>query len=513
MSLAVLSDEVIRELLETLSHDEAEGFAHTLKCALHDYSTGTQSIDAGLIHQPKRTSVTSNATGATTLFMPSCSPVGHGVKANVSWTYAVVTVSSPHADPSLPTIKPTGSVTLYSPSGSPLGFLHAQTLTAFRTALASSCLLTKRASVRTITVFGSGLQAYWHIRLALMLRGRTIRTVNIINRRFSDNAKTILKQFYAVPAAVKQREGWTEAQFSMLTPTYGEYSRLQKEHIREADVIYCCTPSTEALFDASILTSHEGRRKGRLIVAVGSYTTDMRELPRELLLQATKQHAAGHMHYHKHATEGGVIVVDTLDGALKEAGEIIDAELEPKQLVELGELVMIHKLREDEDSATDGSSAISNSFDKLDLSSSGPGPAMSTVFGGNNSSTDASSHPKRSSSRSPSRPKSSSSRKGSFHLPSLRRGSASSQGSSADNHRPHKDKAQQQKRDDHLARWLSSGNVIYKSVGLGLVDLVVGLEVVRLARERGVGSHVENFSSSTPESLSSYSESSVSAAP
>lgn len=79
----------------------------------------------------------------------------------------VVTVSTPHTNSSLPVIKPTGSLTLYSPEGTPIGFLHAQTLTAFRTALASSCLLVKRTNVRTLTVFGCGLQAYWHVRLAL----------------------------------------------------------------------------------------------------------------------------------------------------------------------------------------------------------------------------------------------------------------------------------------------------------------------------------------------------------
>ncbi len=59
----------------------------------------------------------------------------------------------------------------------------------------------------------------------------------------------------------------------------------------------------------------------------------MREIPRELLLQATKASSGGR-HYHKHATEGGVIVVDTLDGVLTEAGEIIEAGLQSKQLVE-----------------------------------------------------------------------------------------------------------------------------------------------------------------------------------
>lgn len=62
----------------------------------------------------------------------------------------------------------------------------------------------------------------------------------------------------------------------------------------------------------------------------------MIELPVELLLQATKQYDNRHRHFHKHAPEGGVIVVDTLDGALKEAGEIIAAGIKPTQLIEYG---------------------------------------------------------------------------------------------------------------------------------------------------------------------------------
>lgn len=170
-----------------------------------------------------------------------------------------------------------------------------------------------------------------------MLRGSTIKQVNIINRRFSDGCKMVLKRFYNTPAAVKEREGWRDATFHVLTPGYGEYTRLLAQQVLAADVIFCCTPSTEPLFDGGLLTSHDGRRKGRLIVAIGSYTTEMRELPVELLHQATKKHE-GRFHYHKHAVEGGVVVVDTLDGALKEAGEIIEAGLQPNQLVEYVQL-------------------------------------------------------------------------------------------------------------------------------------------------------------------------------
>lgn len=243
-------------------------------------------------------------------------------------------MASAEASSAQEVIRPTGAITLFAPNGQPAGFLHAATLTAFRTALASACLLVRRNTVKTLTVFGCGQQAYWHIRLALLLRGSTIRHVHIINRRFSDRCREILRRCYSVPQALKEREGWADASFGILTPGYGEFDRLLREHLRAADAIFCCTPSREPLFDARILTSHEGRRKGRLIVAIGSYSPAMHELPVELLRQATKVHARGQHHFHKHAVEGGVVIVDTLDGAMKEAGEIIEAGLEPRQLIE-----------------------------------------------------------------------------------------------------------------------------------------------------------------------------------
>ena len=80
MSLAVLTDSQIKDLLENLTLDELEGFRESLKAALHEYSTGTQAVDDGDIHQPLRTSIKSGRTGATTLFMPSSSASGVGMK-------------------------------------------------------------------------------------------------------------------------------------------------------------------------------------------------------------------------------------------------------------------------------------------------------------------------------------------------------------------------------------------------------------------------------------------------
>ncbi|OLN85073.1 hypothetical protein CCHL11_06295 [Colletotrichum chlorophyti] len=465
MVLTVLTDDQIKAILADLTADEFEGFKGVLSQALHEYSTNTHNIEDGTYHQPERLSTENLRSGATTLYMPSVGPQGMGCK--------VVTLSSSKAsqDPSKPAIQPTGAVTLLSPEGQPVGFLHAKTLTAFRTALSSTCLLARRGHVKTITCFGVGLQAYWHVRLALLTRGSTIKHVNIINRRFSEQARVFLKQFYHVPAHIKEREGWAETTFGILTPGYGEFQRLQREQIRDADVVYCCTPSREDLFEAEVLTSHEGRRKGRLIAAIGSYTPEMRELPEGLLLQATK-HEKAHWHFHKHAAEGGVIVVDTLDGALKEAGEIISAGLQPTQLVELGELIMLRRMREEKEAegGADGEtdSIAPSELDKLDFSGA---PSIKSAFSGSEASDSRSSISKDSTYSSGS---------GGRGHGILRR--SSSQRSS-----------EKHKKEDALVKWLRDGTVIYKSVGLGLMDLAVGMHLIQVAKHKGIGTQVEGF--------------------
>ncbi|KAI9151821.1 hypothetical protein HJFPF1_09032 [Paramyrothecium foliicola] len=370
-----------------------------------------------------------------------------------------LTTSETTQDPSVEAIRPTGVVNIFAPDGRPVGLIHASTLTAFRTALASSCLLLRRTNVRTITVFGSGMQAYWHVRLALMMRGSSIKHVNVINRRFSDNAGGLLRKFTAVPSSVKEREGWDQTKFTILTPTFHEYNRLQEDYILAADVLYCCTPSRESLFDGSILTSHDARRKGRLVVAVGSFAPDMRELPEELLLQATKRYEKPHRHFHKHADEGGVIVVDTLEGALKEAGEIISANIRPTQLVELGELVMLHR----QAMADSDTEIASNPASPDDLSLHGQQSAMSSVFGDRGSR-----------SSSPTGSTSSGGHKSSFPFHFRR----SSNDSSSSTHK--------KKHEDGLIRWLSDGTVIYKSVGLGIMDLVVGAHLIEVANQKQI---------------------------
>lgn len=478
MPLTVLSRANLRTLLHSLSRDEIVELQRDLSEALREYSTGSQDKGCSATYQPQRTAIT-RQNGCTTLFMPATTGKTLGIKmislqdggkagcaversalesletdsssskkrssarnsvASLSSEMSDLSVGSSQDDDtstnatsisdstdssnlppgcvnqkpvvsSSPNVSatqgawpgigtrdtsPRGSVTLLDENSLPFALINAHELTAFRTALASLLIFNRRKKVRTILVFGAGTQAYWHIRLALTLRGADINRVYIVNRSFERAAK-LLQDIYK-----PENTAWRgDVKFSAVSSDFGEYSRVLKEHVRKADAIFCCTPSVEPLFPAEFLTSREGRQKGRIVIAIGSYKPHMAEIHPDILRDEVNVQPP-HRHFHKHTPRSGVIVVDSLDAALKEAGEIIQAGIRPKQVVELGELLMVRH---------------------------------ATM----NSATD-----------------------------------------SAD-------------EEKSLRDWVQRGNVIYKSVGLGLMDLVTGGDLVRLARERKLGTTVEDF--------------------
>jgi ornithine cyclodeaminase/alanine dehydrogenase-like protein (mu-crystallin family) len=233
-----------------------------------------------------------------------------------------------------------------------------------------------------------------------MFRGSEIHHVDIVNRSFA-RAQALMQEIYTSPEWQDLRNANPKLAFSSVSSEYGEYQRLVKENVRKADVIFLCTPSTSPLFPHEYLTSSEGRKKGRYISAIGSYRPHMVEVHPEIFRQAV---APDHKHHHhKHADKGGVIVVDSLEACLKEAGEVIQAGISAEQLVEVGELLMVKKA----------------SMKEIEM---GTGPG-----------------------------------------------------------------------EKGLRDWLMKGNVIYKSVGIGLMDICVGEDLVALAMEKGVGTSVDGW--------------------
>lgn len=481
--LTILSRAQLRSLLLSLTRDEIIELQRNLSEALREYSTGSQDKGCSATYQPQRTAIT-RANGCTSLFMPASTGNAIGVKIisledggtagcsvepsaletaerkdsssrsrGASLRNSVASLSSEMSDLSVgssqgeesnstsPTItttssnssrdpddsallsgcvnqqnvtanvsdtlgawpgagtrdtSPRGSVTLLDGDSLPFGLINAHELTAFRTALASLMLFNKRKKIRTLLIFGAGTQAYWHIRLALILRGSEIRRVYIVNRSF-DRAAKLLRDIY-----LPENTSWRgDTKFSAVSSGFGDYARVLKEHVRKADAIFCCTPSIEPLFPAEWLTSREGRQKGRLISAVGSYKAHMAEMHPEILRDEVNVHTSNSRHYHKHTRRSGVVVVDSLEAAMQEAGEIVQAGIKPHQVVELGELMIVHRATQQ-----------------------------------------------------------------------------------------HNDGAEEEKS---LREWVERGNVIYKSVGLGLMDLVTGSDLIQLARARGIGTTVEDF--------------------
>ena len=468
-----MNDSEVRSLLLTLSRDEVMHLQKELAESLHEYSTGAQATSAcASKNQPKRSSIPAS-NNQTTLFMPASTTTSRGMKiitlANPSahspsastTTFSSTSSGSSHLSshrsqtppsshdssspslqhsssqssstpsvsslmqsnstssqtptgsqsPSLSSLKltesssiassqnttPHGSLTLFTPCGTPYAFLAVEEFTAFRTALASTLIFNRRQHVHRITVFGAGKQAAWHIRLALILRGSEIHHVDIVNRS-STRALQLMREIYTAPEWADLRTANDKLRFSVVSANHGEYDRMLKEHVRGSDAIFLCTPSLTPLFPAEFLTSPEGQRKGRYISAIGSYRPHMVEMHPDILRHAV---APNHKnHHHKHATRSGVIVVDSLEACLKEAGEIRQAGLGAEQLVEVGELIMVKKAA----------------------------------------------------------------------LKEIESGGQGEQG---------------------LKRWLEAGNVIYKSVGLGVMDISVGEGLVALAGEKGVGTHLD----------------------
>jgi ornithine cyclodeaminase/alanine dehydrogenase-like protein (mu-crystallin family) len=471
MPLTILSDHDVRTLLLQLTKEDIHDLQSSLADALHYYSTSTEDDHNGCCSmlQPLRTAL-KRSDGQTTLFMPASSNDGLGVKIitllapeagkdekesvssdrtldsfdSLSISQASTTSTTtrfdvpPDSIASSQSTTPKGSITLLDKYGAPRALINAEELTAFRTALASTMLFKKRSNVHDVVVFGAGKQAYWHIRLALLLRGTEIHHLNIINRSF-DTAHNLIERLYrphhepaqfpniTVPSA--EISDLARPKIQILTPGHTEYERLLKSVVRGSSVIFCTTPSLAPLFPASYLTNTEGRKKGRYIAAIGSYKPHMLELHPDILrqnVQVDHKH-----HHHKHARTGGAIIVDSVDACLKEAGEIIQAGLKGHEVVEIGELLMLKK---EADRARKENGSSEESFDTRGVEL---GEAKK--------------------------------------VKGKKKGDKAAEG------------------DGGLMEWLMKGNVIYKSVGLGLMDVQVGMDVVRLADDRGIGTRIENF--------------------
>lgn len=173
---------------------------------------------------------------------------------------------------------PVGIVVAFGEDGSPLGMVDGATLTAIRTGAAAGLAteLLARPDARTMAMLGAGSMAFDQIE--------AVRAVRNIDR-----------------VLVWSRSERSAAELAERVS--GEVELNADRAVAQADIVSCATPAATPLFKGDSV------RPGSHVNAVGAFTPEMAELPADLLSES-------------------FVVVDDLDAAAAEAGDLIQARVE-----------------------------------------------------------------------------------------------------------------------------------------------------------------------------------------
>ncbi|KAL4813597.1 hypothetical protein BDW67DRAFT_167892 [Aspergillus spinulosporus] len=322
----LLPEPAVGQLLRALTRPQCLSFLRTLDTALLTVSAQSSSPpEERLVHQPLRTAITTKDNNLS-LFMPVSNTSSTGIK--------IVTASQSHGI--------IGVINIFSPKGELLGLLSAAEITAFRTALTVMSLFVRVSGAgagagiqrERIVILGSGRQAEWHARLALLLCPGEIRRVAFVNR----GRKRLEELERGVISDLKTR--YPDVEFMTLSKEENDhYEEHLCNELARSDIIFSCTPSTEPNFPYSYLAGRgtgagagSESYKAKFISLIGSYRPHMQEIDTETLLSG-----------------GGKVYVDSREACLEESGELIKAGMKGDQLVELGELYQDQGLDENED--------------------------------------------------------------------------------------------------------------------------------------------------------------------
>lgn len=311
MSFHVLSDVSVKNLLKNIQKKDLLPIQAALKRAFVAYSLNNEGE-----YQPHRASIT-RPDGQTTLFMPATSPSSVGAKI----------IGVPPPDAAGKTLA--GVLVLCNTEGKARGIINAGEITAFRTALGSMSLLGYRRKMSNVVVFGAGKQAFWHIRLALLLRGADIKHITVVNRS-AKRSEELLQR-------LRDEDHVADVEASAFDSKRADYDTALENLVKNADAIFCTTPAKVPLFPAKYLVETVEKGRGPYIAAIGSYKTDMSELDPSLFSTLVTSSSG----YHPKGNSGGVIVVDSREGCFQESGEIVQGKLDGEQVIEIGELLDI----------------------------------------------------------------------------------------------------------------------------------------------------------------------------
>ena len=237
------------------------------KKALSLYSAGKAIV-------PLRTNIDVPKSNGQSLYMPAYVEGGEGALG-----VKIVSVYPKNIKKNLPSV-PATMIVLDPETGMVSACLDGTYLTQLRTGAvqgAATELLAKK-DAKIGALIGTGGQAQSQLEAMLTVRKlEEVRIFDIDFERANQFAEEMMQQFSVT-----------------MRPT-----KTSQECVEGADIITSVTTSKRATFSA------EWVNKGAHINGVGAYTPEMCEIPREIIKAAD------------------VVIFDTMDGVLKEAGDFI----------------------------------------------------------------------------------------------------------------------------------------------------------------------------------------------
>lgn len=303
-NMLLLPRQELGQLLRCLARQESRQLVDALSegmAALHRDDQRERAERS--IAQPMRTIIT-NEKGDRNLFMPSSNGSISGAKI----------ISRPGGGGDL-----NGILNIFETDGRQVGILSAGEFTAFRTALVTMAMFARSpVSKRNVLIFGAGMVAAWHARLAVLLFPDEIQSLTFINR----SQKGLDRLASETIPDIRQ----ISPKVVILTLSQGgnpDYDSALRKCVVQSEAIFGCTSATSPLFPYSYLgpQQREAPSTSRFISLVGSCKPHMQEVDTDTLLSG-----------------GQVVFVDSKAACLEESGEIIRAKMIEDDLVEMGEI-------------------------------------------------------------------------------------------------------------------------------------------------------------------------------
>ncbi|KAE8379837.1 hypothetical protein BDV26DRAFT_258658 [Aspergillus bertholletiae] len=313
--IRILDNSAIHGLLINLSKAETVGFRQVVERTFEDFSANGERP-----YQPMP-SVANRPNGQNTLFRPFTSDTGIGTKITVE--------PAPRPDGKKDPLH--GVIVLCDGKGNPKGLLSSEEVTGYRTSMNVMVPFSWRKHVGDIIIFGSGMQALWHTRLILMLRGSEVRSITYVSP-MRDQAQ----QLIATVSTENSARWKSNCSFAVIDNNSPDFQQQLELGLRNVDCIFCTTPSKKPLFPASYVANRGSRQP--LISAIGSWQADMIELDPQLLNLAVAPNAGYNFLTGK---DDGVILVDDRDFALTNSGELVKSRTNAKDVIELGEILAL----------------------------------------------------------------------------------------------------------------------------------------------------------------------------